>query len=72
MSAKHLGCYVAWRSVIMIVEASFPDADAFGMARQIFELLGRYVRFLMRIMRMRADSAKDLRVAFGDPAQRRK
>src|SRR6202047_5674988 len=62
----------AWGFVVMIIEPGFANADAFWVARQRDQAILRHFGFFMRMMRMRADRAKDVLVGFGEQADRTK
>src|SRR5665213_3738572 len=49
-------------ALIVIVEADLPDGDAAWVRTQPHELGSRDFRLFMRVVRMRADRAPDLRV----------
>ena len=66
LPAKDALSDIARGAVVMIVEAGFADADAFGVLGE-FANCGEVLRPLAcRLMRMRADGEKDAVVALGD------
>ena len=66
LPAKDALSDIARGAVVMIVEAGFADADAFGVLGE-FANCGEVLRPLAcRLMRMRADGEKDVVVALGD------
>src|SRR4249920_2690715 len=66
MGAKPTLLRIARAVVVMIVEARFADRHDFWMPRVCDEIVHCYVQLFVRIMRMRADRAIDLRKTFGD------
>ena len=56
-------------AVVVVVEASLADSDHLWVPRTRNQIGNRYVEFFMRIMRMRADRAKDIGEAVGDRQQ---
>ena len=58
--------YVARRMVIVIVEARFAQSDAFWMLRQSHQRLDGRLGLFVRMVRMRPDGAKDLRIGFSN------
>src|SRR5262249_28915949 len=60
---------VARTVVVVVVEPRFPDCDHPGVPRPLDQLLDRYIKFLMCIVRMRPDRAVDVRKSLRDLQQ---
>ena len=49
-----------------IIEPGLADCDDLGTARELYEIGSRDIRFFIRVMRVRADRAKDVVVSRGN------
>ena len=62
MGAEHPPRDFARRMVVVVVEPRLAQPDAFRMPRERDEFLDRRLFLLMRVMRMRANGAENLRI----------
>ena len=69
MGAEHPHRDLARRVIVMVVEARLADADAFGVAGKLGELLHRNVRLLGGLMRVGADREEHVVELLGDAAR---